>query len=284
MRVEHGQLSNVRSSVEEVLSMSATDRLTNLASSGFDISLLEQLLPLLSGGSVQLQSSAEVRDVGQLVREMQQVSVLHAVPSLMRAWLNEVERQRVDYPQLRCLLVGEEPVPKTLVQDVRAYFPDVRLVEFYGPTENTIISTYHDKTQMQSSMHCIGSTFRHVQSCVVAGNGRLATPGSGGELYLGGGRVSRGYLHRPELTEERFINCDFLGQGESRYYRTGDLVRLLPDGTLEYVGRNDQQVKIRGYRVELGEIEAVSYNNLKLATNQDVWISEGDLPQTKNRT
>ncbi|MCH2087147.1 MAG: amino acid adenylation domain-containing protein [Pseudoalteromonas sp.] len=253
--VEHGQLSNVLSSVEDVLSMSATDRLTNLASSGFDISLLEQLLPLLSGGSVQLQSSAEVRDVGQLVREMQQVSVLHAVPSLMRAWLNEVERQRVDYPQLRCLLVGGEAVPKTLVQDVRAYFPDVRLVEFYGPTENTIISTYHDKTQMQSSMHCIGRTFRHVQSCVVDGNGRLATPGSVGELYLGGGSVSRGYLHRPELTEERFINCDFLGQGESRYYRTGDLVRLLPDGTLEYVGRNDQQVKIRGYRVELGEIE-----------------------------
>ncbi|KMK89988.1 MULTISPECIES: AMP-binding protein, partial [Burkholderia] len=76
-----------------------------------------------------------------------------------------------------------------------------------------------------------------------------------GELYIGGAGVARGYLNRPELTAERFLSDPFSDQPNARLYRTGDLVRWLPDGNIEYLGRNDFQVKIRGFRIELGEIE-----------------------------
>jgi len=91
---------------------------------------------------------------------------------------------------------------------------------------------------------------------VLDDSAQLIPTGAVGEIYVGGAGLARGYLHRPELTAERFVPDAFGDSSDARLYRTGDVVRYLPDGRLEFVGRTDQQVKVRGYRIELGEIEA----------------------------
>jgi len=103
----------------------------------------------------------------------------------------------------------------------------------------------------------IGRPLPNVQIYILDENLQPAGVYITGELYVGGSGVGRGYLNRPELTAERFVPDDLSGNEGARLYRTGDLARYLPDGTIEFLGRNDSQVKIRGHRIELGEIEAV---------------------------
>ncbi|MBQ4801197.1 amino acid adenylation domain-containing protein, partial [Pseudoalteromonas sp. MMG006] len=257
VRVAHHQLLQTLSSVNEVMGVTAQDRMAALASHAFDISLLELLLPLLNGASVELVAQETIRDVAQLASHCQQVSILHAVPGLMKSWLEQVTIAEQAYPALRYLLVGGEAVPAELIYALQARFPAVEIIEFYGPTENTIVSSYHRKPRDGQLLgHCIGETFAHVQAYVVDRQGQLCVPGAVGELYLGGYGVSQGYHQREELSSEVFIADTFSARTGGRLYRTGDLVRRLVDGTLLYLGRADKQMKLRGYRVEPGEIES----------------------------
>ncbi|MDO6706799.1 phosphopantetheine-binding protein, partial [Photobacterium sp. 1_MG-2023] len=140
-----------------------------------------------------------------------------------------------------------------------AQLPVETLFNQYGPTEATVCAT--QKTVLPNDVS-IGKPISNTQLYVLDDHQQLLPQGAVGELYIGGAGLARGYLNRPELTAERFIDNPFAtdadkAKGYTRLYRTGDLVRWLPDGNLEYLGRNDQQVKIRGYRIELGEIASV---------------------------
>src|SRR5262249_38903324 len=129
-----------------------------------------------------------------------------------------------------------------------------RLLNGYGPTESTTFAAWHPIRSVPKGAASvpIGRPLANTTLFVLDHRGSPVPPGVAGELCIGGDGLARGYLHRSDLTAERFIP----GDGGERLYRTGDRVRQRPDGILDYLGRLDSQVKIRGFRVELGEIEA----------------------------
>jgi acyl carrier protein len=151
---------------------------------------------------------------------------------------------------LKSLMVGGEALPLKLAQQLRELVPG-QLLNMYGPTETTIWSTIRELREIGDFVP-LGEPIANTRLRVRNAWGLDVPPLVPGELLIGGAGVARGYLGRPELTAERFVELD----GE-RWYRTGDLVRRHGDGAVEFLGRIDHQVKIRGHRVELGEIEAV---------------------------
>jgi amino acid adenylation domain-containing protein len=258
--IEHRQLAHKLATAASVLGVGADDVFPSLASAAFDISLLELLLPLIRGGTTVCVPADEVSQIDALVAASVDASIFHAVPSLMAAWLEYLSARGTPahlYPRLRCLLVGGDAVPPKLLADLQAAFAQAEVIELYGPTEATIISTWYRYPGIDAapSTHCIGQRLPGVSTYVIDPQGRLLPDGVPGELCLGGAAVARGYYRQAALSAAKFPADPFSTQADARMYRTGDLVRRQSDGNLLFLGRNDQQVKLRGFRIELGEIE-----------------------------
>ncbi|MEV4443481.1 AMP-binding protein, partial [Streptomyces sp. NPDC049577] len=241
-------LANFLSSMREHTALTPADRWLAVTTFGFDISLLEVFLPLVSGATVVLADRDTVRDPAELARTLREerASVMQATPSLWRALL-ESAPEAVD--GLR-VLVGGEALDAALAGDLAARAASV--LNMYGPTETTIWSTSAPVTDGPVT---IGGPIANTRVHVLDARLGLVPPGVPGELYIAGDGLAQGYLRRPALTAERFV-ADPYGPAGTRMYRTGDLVKWSPEGVLEFVGRADDQVKLRGYRIELGEIEA----------------------------
>ncbi|MEH1814616.1 MAG: MupA/Atu3671 family FMN-dependent luciferase-like monooxygenase [Nostoc sp.] len=187
------------------------------------------------------------------------VSHLQCTPSLVKMLTSERQGQTA-LSSLQKLMLGGEALPVSLAEQLRTLMPG-EIYNMYGPTETTIWSATHPLQEIGNSVP-IGRAIANTEIYILDRYLQPVPVGIPGELYIGGAGVVRGYLHRPELTKQRFIPHPFLGRGageqevgESRLYKTGDLARYLPDGNIEFLGRVDHQVKIQGYRVELGEIE-----------------------------
>ncbi|XVN15500.1 AMP-binding protein [Pseudomonas corrugata] len=159
---------------------------------------------------------------------------------------------------LRILLCGGERGDPASFRRLLAHAPSLRLVHCYGPTETTTFATTHVVTAVPHGATSvpIGRPIANTRVYILDAARQPVPVGVAGEIHIGGVGVALGYLNRPDLTEERFIVDPFSDSGTARLYRSGDLGRWLPDGTIEYLDRNDGQVKIRGFRIELGEIEA----------------------------
>ncbi|MEU8622513.1 amino acid adenylation domain-containing protein [Streptomyces sp. NPDC048623] len=247
--VPHGALRNFLWSMGSQVGLAVGERWLAVTTFGFDISLLEVFLPLVSGAVVVVADRDVVRDpaeLGRLIRA-EGVSVMQATPGLWRA-LMETDAAAVE--GLR-ILVGGEALDGGLASELAA--TGVSVWNMYGPTETTIWST--SALLAGDGRAPIGAPIANTQVYVLDGRLRLVPPGVAGELYIAGEGVARGYLGRPGLTAERFVT-DPYGPAGSRMYRTGDLVRWTDAGVLEFVGRADDQVKVRGYRIELGEVES----------------------------
>ena len=187
------------------------------------------------------------------------VTMLHFVPSMLAVFLDALsgrpDRVTGGLGSLRRVFTSGEALSGAHVKKFNELIGQrlgTRLSNLYGPTEATVDATYFDcPAEGGLDVVPIGRPIQNMRAYVWA-DGRAVGPGETGELCLAGVGLARGYLHRPELTAERFTAG--LVPNE-RVYRTGDLVRWRPDGHLEYLGREDHQVKIRGLRIELGEIE-----------------------------
>lgn len=179
------------------------------------------------------------------------VTHLQCTPSLAEILLADPD-DRAALAGLRHLMVGGEALPEALATEL-ADLVDGRLTNMYGPTETTIWSLVHEVDGPPGGPVPIGRPIANTTVHVLDAAGAVLPVGALGELHIGGEGVTRGYLRRPELTAERFVDRPGLG----RLYATGDLASIRDDGIVEFAGRVDFQVKIRGHRIELGEIEAV---------------------------
>ncbi|TXS50013.1 non-ribosomal peptide synthetase [Streptomyces sp. t39] len=249
VEVPHSALTNLLTALGGTTGAGPGDRWLGLTSLSFDISALEILLPLVTGGRVVLVPEEGHRDGAGLTALIERHGLTHvqATPSGWRLML----AAGLDAPGL-VALSGGEALPAPLAAALRAAVG--RLVNVYGPTETTIWSTAAEIVPGRPVT--IGRPIANTRTYVLDERMRPLPVGLTGELYIGGAGVAHGYRGRPGLTAARFVPDPF-GPPGGRLYRTGDLVRSRADGTLEYTGRSDSQVKIRGHRIELGEIEAV---------------------------
>ena len=157
---------------------------------------------------------------------------------------------------LRRIICSGEALPFATVQRCLQQLPHAELHNLYGPTEAAVdVSNWQCHPDDERALVPIGKPIANTQLHILDAQLQPLPPGVAGELHIGGIQVARGYLNRPELNTERFIADPFSPDPQARLYKTGDLARWLPDGNIEYLGRNDFQVKIHGVRIELGEIE-----------------------------
>ncbi|MFJ6104822.1 amino acid adenylation domain-containing protein [Streptomyces sp. NPDC092359] len=247
VEVPHGALAHLLLAFRDTLSSGPEDSWLAVTSLSFDISALELLLPLITGGRVVIASETETRDGRALAALVERHGVTHAqaTPSGWRLMLDG----GLDAPALTAL-TGGEALPLPLARRLRARV--ARLWNVYGPTETTIWSTAAEVPPAPDEVS-IGRPIAGTTALVVDPAGQPVPHGVTGELALGGAGLARGYRGLPERTAERFVTDPATG---ARHYRTGDLARVRPDGALDCLGRLDDQIKLRGHRIELGEIEA----------------------------
>jgi len=268
--VEHRNTVALLHWAREVFSADELSGVLASTSLCFDLSVFELFVPLSWGGAVIL-----VQDVTQLTGLAGNglVSLINTVPSVM-AKLLEVNAVP---PGVRVINLAGEPLSPALVREIHERTPVRRVLDLYGPTEDTTYSTWAQRTP--GGPATIGRPIHNTRAYILDAHLQPVPVGVPGELCLAGAGVARGYLNRPELTAARFIPDPFVAAAGERLYRTGDLARFRPDGCIEFLGRRDRQVKLRGLRIELGEVEAALVEHPAVA--QAVVLAREDEPGVK---
>ncbi|PLW74077.1 non-ribosomal peptide synthetase, partial [Streptomyces sp. DJ] len=257
-----GMVNHLLAKVED-LGMTEEDSVVQNAPLTFDISVWQMLAGLVTGGRVRLVGDDTALDPQALfgTAAAERITVLEVVPSLLRTALDswDAGAPAVELPDLRWLMVTGEALPPDLCTRWFARHPHVPVVNAYGPTECSDDVTHaviDAATPLGDVRVPIGRAVRNTRLYVLDERLQPVPVGVSGELYVGGTGVGLGYLGDPVRTAAAFVPDPFSEVPGDRLYRTGDRVRYLPDGQLEFLGRQDHQVKIRGQRIELGEVEA----------------------------
>jgi len=250
----HGNLLHYILTAQKRYRFQPSDVLSSIARYTFSISLFDLVTPLCTGCAVRLYERDEVVSPDRLCLALQEVTALHASPSLLANLFRYLRGkpsagQRFDH--LRHVSSGGDIVPPSVMRDMAAVFPNAEVYVIYGCTEISCMGTTFDIRQARE-IRCsmVGEVFDGVTLQLWDEAGQPVAPGEVGEIAFAGHGISTGYLDRPELTAQRY-----LVHGEQRFYLTGDLGRYHAEGGLEILGRRDFQVQLRGMRVELTGIE-----------------------------
>ncbi|HET9277015.1 MAG TPA: amino acid adenylation domain-containing protein, partial [Flavitalea sp.] len=232
----------------------------------FDASLTAMFMPLLFGKSIVIGSKQSINIFEDPnLQKYAPYDFIKITPSHLELLQ---PKMRTDYGSLltRKLVIGGEALLLSHLNSFVEEGIDVEIINEYGPTEATVgCSVYSFKTLQNTRQSkndvSIGKPIDNVQMYILDRHLNLLPPGVPGEIFIAGAGVARGYLNRAELSAEKFLPNPFNDKWDARMYRTGDIGRWLPDGNIQYLGRQDDQVKIRGHRIELGEIESAIQQN-----------------------
>jgi amino acid adenylation domain-containing protein/thioester reductase-like protein len=264
----------------DYLQITAADRVSHTGHPAFDASTFEVWGALLNGAQLVIVDQATLLDPDRLDH-------LFTAEAITVAWLtagvfHQCARTRPGmFARLRCLIAGGDVLDPALVRRVLASGPPQRLLNGYGPTENTTFSTTHHIADVPEGAVRIpiGRPVTNSTCHILDGDGDPVPIGVEGELWVGGDGVALGYVNDPALTAARFVPDHHGRRPGARLFRTGDRARWLPNGDIDFLGRRDRMVKIRGFRVELDEIETVLTGSDGVAAAAVVVI--GDDPDTR---
>jgi amino acid adenylation domain-containing protein len=262
--VEHrGMLNHLWGKVR-TLELTAADVIAQTASQCFDISVWQFLAPLLCGGQVCIVPDEIAHDPARLLRhvEIAGVTVLETVPALLQGMLDtaaDAEEGEPELKRLRMVLPTGEALPGQLCRRWLARYPEIVLVNAYGPAECADDVALHQISRIpdgQIAYMPVGRPVPNLELYVLSPSLKPLPVGVAGELCVGGVGVGRGYLRDPARTAGVFVPHPFAKEPGARLYRTGDWAHYLPNGVIQFLGRMDHQVKVRGFRIEPGEIES----------------------------
>jgi amino acid adenylation domain-containing protein len=244
-----------------------SDRIAQVANLAFDAATFEVWGALLNGAQIIGIDREITLSPADFVSELQQqkVSILFLTTALLNQTVSQIP---IAFRSLKYLLFGGEMANVDRVRSLLEQGKPQHLIHVYGPTENTTFSTWYEVQEVPENATTIpiGQAIANTQVYLLDTHLKPVPAGVCGEIYLGGEGLAQGYLNRPELTAERFVDGRFVGSGgwevgggeetsNLRLYKTGDRALYRSNGNLEFLGRTDYQIKIRGFRVELGEIE-----------------------------
>ncbi len=256
--VPHQGIINRLRWMQEEYALDTNDRIAQKTPYNFDVSVWELFWPLITGSSLYYAKPEGHKDPEYLRDFIKQyhISILHFVPSMLGLFLQTPD---ID----SCHSIGKVFTSGEALQHQHneAFFvklPKAELHNLYGPTEASIdVSFYKCHPNDSHKSIPIGKPIHNTQLHILDQQLQPLPLGAAGELYIGGIGLASGYWNQPELTQKAFIDNPWFAKGHpsKKLYKTGDVARYLPNGDIEYLGRNDHQVKIRGFRIELGEIE-----------------------------
>jgi amino acid adenylation domain-containing protein len=257
--VEHRAALNTVLDINARIGLGPDDRVFGVSSLSFDLSVWDIFGTLAAGACLVIPEAAPHADPVEWAATAGRygITVWNSVPTLAEMLVEAVEgRPGTGRCSVRCFLLSGDWIPVSLPGKLHELRPDARIIALGGATEASVWSNAYELGTVDPAWRSIpyGTPLRHQAMTVLDHRLDIRPPWATGRIYLGGAGLARGYWHDEQRTSERFVRHPRTGQ---RLYWTGDLGRYWPDGTVEFLGREDRQVKIQGFRVEPGEIEAV---------------------------